>query len=104
MDKLHVSRKKLRQIFLDHGVWNELRQGVYSYDPRDKATWPIKQGHSPSGGMQVVHKWKDVLGRHVVTTHAVLDSEGWPVHWDEKDIIIGGTKYIHRKELDTAED
>ena len=60
----------------------------------------MKHGHHPPGGTQLIHKWKNLLGQHTVTTHAVIDTDGWPVHWDEKDLVIGNTKYIHRKELD----
>lgn len=49
-----------------------------------------------------MHKWKDTFGRHVITTHAVFDSDGWPVHWDEKDLVLDTVKYVHKKELDGA--
>ncbi len=101
MEKIHVSRARLHELFQDHGVWELLQQGTYVFNPlKDKGRVPVRPGHQPQGGAQVIHKWRDALGRHVATTHMVLDADGWPVHWDEKDLAIGEFKYIHRWELD----
>lgn len=101
MRKEYLSRSQLRALFTANGIWAGLTQGSYTCAPQDKVRIPVKEGHSPPGGVQLYHKWRDLFGRHAVTTHCVLDAEGWPVHWDEKDLILGETKYIHRKELDT---
>lgn len=100
MNNQHVSRERLRGLFHDHDVWDGLRQGRYTYDSGDKVTIPVSEGRQPAGGTQIYHKWRDLFGRHVVTTHMVVDVDGWPVHWDEKDLILGQEKYIHRPELD----
>ena len=100
MKKHYVSRVRLRRLFQRHGVWERIRQEYYSCKARDKVSVPVKPGHRPADGVQLIHKWADASGRHVVTTHAVLDSAGWPVHWCEKDLIVMTTKYIHRHDLD----
>ena len=87
-------------LFEDNGIWEGLIRGNYSCDRRDKKRIPVSPGHFPPNGIQIFHKWKDLFGFHVVTTHTVLDAHGWPIHWDEKDVILEGTKFIHHPELD----
>ena len=96
----YVSRKRLRGLFHQHGVWEGLRQGLYTHEQADKAVIPVRAGSEPPGGTQIYVKWLDIFGRHVVTTHMVVDADGWPVHWDEKDLILGLEKYVHLPELD----
>lgn len=90
----------MAELFGLHGIWEGLRTGQYHYNPLEKVRIPVRPGHQPSGGFQVFHKWLDSDGNHMVTTHSVVDADGWPVHWCEKDVIIGNAKYIHRHSLD----
>lgn len=91
---------ELRRLFETNGVWRALMRGNYQCTPRDKVRRPVRPGSRPAGGYQVLHKWQDIFDRHTVTTHAVFDAEGWPVHWDEKDLVIGSVKYVHDPHLD----
>lgn len=95
----------MHRLFLENYVWEELQRGNYTFDREDKVHWPVKQGSPPAGGTQIIHKWKDLFGRHTVTTHMIVDADGWPVHWDEKDLILGETKgetkYVHHPAMDT---
>ena len=101
MNIVHVSRAELRNLFVKNGVWTALQQqAAYKCEAKDKVSIPVKAGHTPAGGVQIIHKWSTPGGRHMVTTHSVLDADGWPVHWDEKDLIVGDKKYVHDKRLD----
>lgn len=90
----------MRRLFDEYSIWAALQQAQYACEPRDKVLVPVKAGSNPSGGTQIIHKWKNILGQHEVTTHMVLDADGWPVHWDEKDLLLRATKYIHSKVKD----
>ena len=79
MNIVHVSRAELTKQFVQSGVWTALQQqAAYKCEARDKVSIPVKAGHAPAGGVQIIHKWSDFTGKHLVTTHSVLDADSWP--------------------------
>ena len=101
METIYLSREALGGLFVRHTVWESIGSGDYTCRFQEKVRRPVKAGHSPSGGSQLIHLWRDLFGRHVATTHMVVDADGWPVHWDEKDLVVEGVKYVHSRQLDT---
>jgi len=97
-----VPRRELERIFSDQHVWEEIDNGNLVCAVEDKVVIPVGPRSTPNGGRQVIQKWKNVFGLHVATTHMVQDAEGHPIHWDEKDVLVGSVKYVHSRELDEA--
>ena len=88
-----VSRQTLESKFQDEDIWGGIRSGRLSSVPAPGSVVP---SHSWSNATSKILQHYGPDGKHIATTHCVIDSDGWPVHWDAKDLIVDGIRLWRR--------
>jgi hypothetical protein len=78
----------LKSMYRKFDIWRGIKNGelvnrvVYN-----------SPSHSVHNGTSQIVKHFTTDWRHIATTHRIRDSSGRIVHWDAKDIRIGGVCY-----------
>ena len=80
-----VSLAELQQFFNELELWSQIHHGTLTSDviTESPATNP-RYG----GGISQMLVHRDDGGRHVCTTHRIIDASGNVLHWDEADVKL----------------
>ena len=80
-----IPRDLLESLFVEFDLWTKINEGKLSYEP-------IAERDAPS------HRWPNATsrivkhflhtGKHIATTHCVVDHDDNELHWDAKDFVM----------------
>ena len=77
-----VSRDLLDLLFNEFDLWAKFRDGRLTSEPVAEKDAPARQ--YPDAISRIIkHSTGD--GKHIATTHCIVDSKGSILHWDAKD-------------------
>jgi hypothetical protein len=78
-----VNAAELHALFEQHELWEQIRSGALS-----TTVVSSTRARNPrySGGTSDILVHHDAFGRHICTTHRIIDGEGNVLHWDEEDV------------------
>ena len=82
----------VRARFREVGAWECIKSGRWTSIVLAHKEAP---SHAYPSCVSQILKHFDASGRHVATTHRIVDrASGHIHHWDEKDIVVGCVKYV----------
>ncbi len=75
----------LESLFVDYDLWTKISDGKLSYEPIAERDAP---SHSWPNATSRIVKHSLPEGKHIATTHRIVDHEGNTLHWDAKDFVM----------------
>ena len=92
-----VSQEHLDALFEDMGIWRRIQEGGLTTEPIEKTVAPSRS--YPNATSQIV-KHLDSSGKHLVTTHRIIDNAtGHIHHWHGKDILVEDVRLVVVREI-----
>ena len=85
---IEVSEPVLKSMFRKYGIWKKIKSRQISrrvIQNRPSTRWPR------SSSQIILHVTPQ--GKHIATTHRVIRRNGQVVHWDARNIRLGGVCY-----------
>ncbi|GEM_PF-2253878 len=85
-----VMPQEIESLYKEHNIWERIEESELTSEPVVEKDAPARIA---PGGLSRILKHADLDGRHIATTHIILDANGLTVHHDSKDILVDGIRY-----------
>jgi hypothetical protein len=90
-----VRAEELQELFVGLGLWQQIQDGTLT--THVAAAVPATNPRYGGGTSQMlIHR--DHSGRHVCTTHRIVDRDGSVLHWDTADVHLPSETLVKRHE------